>query len=308
MGKNKHLSAILLPAFSIYLAALLWVTLLMRIGTFIRHIYFPFWSYKAAITGDFAILIQILENILLFVPFGFLCSSLFQWPKKRVIITACIFSILIEAAQWIFWLGESEFDDVLHNTLGAWIGCQICSHHRIEKTHPNKRAIVFSFMLFFILCAIPLYSSYAKRQQMTHYASLYDRPDGTKNLLVLNGDAGPIKGTEVYASYNDDGSLTIEGTSNDRGQKQIGMVLLEPGTYCFSGLYGTDCKDIVLDLETQKNNQFIRLTPDIGPNEITTFELSETTLVGAYVGVYNGSRGTCTARPAIYFERPIVNS
>lgn len=143
---------------------------------------------------------------------------------------------------------------------------------------------------------------------MTHYASLYDRPDGTKNLLVLNGDAGPIKGTEVYASYNDDGSLTIEGTSNDRGQKQIGMVLLEPGTYCFSGLYGTDCKDIVLDLETQKNNQFIRLTPDIGPNEITTFELSETTLVGAYVGVYNGSRGTCTARPAIYFERPIVNS
>ena len=302
MGKNKSLTTVLLPAFSIYLAALLWVTLLMRIGTFIRHIYFPFWSYKAAITGDFAILIQILENILLFVPFGFLCSSLFQWSKKRILITACILSILIETSQWLFWLGESEFDDVLHNTLGAWIGCQIYFHHPIEKARQNRRAVVFSFVLFFALCAIPLYTSYAKRQQMIHYASLYDRPDGTKNLLVLNGDAGPIKGTNVYVEYNEDGSITIEGTSNDRGQKQIGMVLLEQGTYCFSGLFGTDCKDIVLDLETQKNNHYIRLTPDIGPNESTTFELSERTLVGAYVGVYNGSEGICYAKPVIYCE------
>ena len=137
---------------------------------------------------------------------------------------------------------------------------------------------------------------------MILYASLYGHPDGTKNLLVLNGDAGRIKGTNVYVNYNEDGSITIEGTSNDRGQKQIGMVLLEPGNYYFSGLYGTDCKDIVLDLETQKNNHFIRLTPDIGPNESTTFELSERTLVGAYVGVNDGSEGTCTAKPVIYCE------
>lgn len=137
---------------------------------------------------------------------------------------------------------------------------------------------------------------------MVYYASLYDRADGTKNLLVLNGKEGFIPGTDVYVRYNEDGSLTIEGSSSSRGQKQIGILLLEPGIYSFSGVSGMDCKKIVLDLETKKNNHFIRITQDIGPNESASFEITEKTLIGAYVGVFNGSEGMSTARPVIYRE------
>lgn len=58
-------------------------------------------------------------NILFFVPFGFL------FPKKTwkiTLLSGVLFSIFIEAIQYIACLGLCEFDDVICNGLGALIG------------------------------------------------------------------------------------------------------------------------------------------------------------------------------------------
>ncbi len=64
-------------------------------------------------------MLQNLQNILFFVPFGILFPA---WKWKAVLISAFAFSVLIEAAQYVFGLGLCELDDVICNTLGAMIG------------------------------------------------------------------------------------------------------------------------------------------------------------------------------------------
>ncbi len=62
-------------------------------------------------------------NILLFFPFGI---SLYETVKSKktlvvLVISFCL-SLLIEITQYIFALGMSELDDVIHNTFGAFLG------------------------------------------------------------------------------------------------------------------------------------------------------------------------------------------
>lgn len=66
-------------------------------------------------------------NALLFVPFGitmpYTLSS--HYKKRNILITvlsACIFSTMVEFLQYYFSLGRCETDDVIFNTLGAFIG------------------------------------------------------------------------------------------------------------------------------------------------------------------------------------------
>lgn len=63
---------------------------------------------------------QIVNNILLFVPFGFILYQLI--PSGKTILASVLFSVLIEAAQWFFGMGWCEVDDVLSNGLGGGIG------------------------------------------------------------------------------------------------------------------------------------------------------------------------------------------
>ena len=56
---------------------------------------------------------------------------------KKVIIIAFLASVFIEASQYIFALGECEIDDVIGNTLGAWLGVYLFK--RIKKFRKNRR-------------------------------------------------------------------------------------------------------------------------------------------------------------------------
>ena len=68
--------------------------------------------------------IQNLQNIVFFIPFG-LFAPLKRW--KTVLLTAVIFSTLIEVVQYIGGFGLAEVDDVICNTLGTLIGFAILS-------------------------------------------------------------------------------------------------------------------------------------------------------------------------------------
>ena len=71
--------------------------------------------------GEYPLLV---ENVLLFIPFGILAPLTFYKMRKgkQVALGALVISILIEAAQYVFQCGKTEVDDVILNCLGAMIG------------------------------------------------------------------------------------------------------------------------------------------------------------------------------------------
>lgn len=77
-----------------------------------------FWSHKVwSVQKE-----QIIANILIFIPLGILAGSLWKW---KGIITGIALSVVIELLQLVSQRGLCEFDDVLHNTLGVFIGVSI---------------------------------------------------------------------------------------------------------------------------------------------------------------------------------------
>lgn len=65
---------------------------------------------------------QILTNVAMFIPIGALDSWLWKW---KGLWFAAGLSVLIKLIQFITARGLCEFDDVLHNVLGAVIGIGI---------------------------------------------------------------------------------------------------------------------------------------------------------------------------------------
>ena len=74
-----------------------------------------FWSYeKWDYYGP-----QIIANVVLFIPLGFLLGKLIGWIG---IVAAIGISVVIELIQLLTLRGVFEFDDIIHNTAGALIG------------------------------------------------------------------------------------------------------------------------------------------------------------------------------------------
>jgi glycopeptide antibiotics resistance protein len=118
--KHKWIKQVL---FVVYCIFIVWYTIFNRSINEVRFIDLRFmWSYREMLAGDLnweKDVLQNLLNIVFFVPYG----ALFPVKKwKFVLVTAFIFSILIEAFQYIFKLGYCELDDVICNSLGAMIG------------------------------------------------------------------------------------------------------------------------------------------------------------------------------------------
>lgn len=85
----------------------------------------PFWSYKAIFSGGFSpvsrktLFIQILANVAMYIPLGFLAGRVIgRWG----IVLGFGFSVVIELTQLLTGRGLFEFDDILHNTVGAALG------------------------------------------------------------------------------------------------------------------------------------------------------------------------------------------
>ncbi len=87
----------------------------------------PFYSFEVAKIQP-EMYRSLLMNIVLFVPFGMSFSCLLNEHRTilfRMIFTsllACLISLLIEATQYYYNLGEAWTDDVICNTIGAFIG------------------------------------------------------------------------------------------------------------------------------------------------------------------------------------------
>lgn len=83
----------------------------------------PFWSYRAIMGGNFGALLEVVLNVVLFMPIGALYRCAVRYPKWWILLVlAAVFSMSIELMQYILLCGNTELDDVIHNSLGALIG------------------------------------------------------------------------------------------------------------------------------------------------------------------------------------------
>ena len=87
---------------------------------------------------------NVLGNVLLFVPFGVLFTAITRRYESPVflVITATLLSISIEAIQYaerIVPIGRTvDIDDVLWNTLGAYVGFAILRMWRERVVAPPR--------------------------------------------------------------------------------------------------------------------------------------------------------------------------
>lgn len=118
---------------------ILYTTILTRTPGVPEAILTPFASLTAARQQP-ELYREMLMNVFLFFPLGLTLSN--ALPRKwhrwlRIILTTlvgCAFSVGIEYAQYRYALGMAEVDDVICNTLGAFIGStSLLIAHAIEK-------------------------------------------------------------------------------------------------------------------------------------------------------------------------------
>ena len=66
----------------------------------------------------------VVENVLLFIPYGFACPWAFPWLRGffRNIFAAFVTSLGVETIQLITGRGYFQVDDILTNVLGGIIG------------------------------------------------------------------------------------------------------------------------------------------------------------------------------------------
>lgn len=112
---------------SITASTILYATILTRTPGDYKPILTPFATFTAALQQP-ELYREMLMNVFLFFPLGLTLSN--ALPRKwhrwgRIILTTlvgCAFSVGIEYAQYRYALGMAEVDDVICNTLGAFIG------------------------------------------------------------------------------------------------------------------------------------------------------------------------------------------
>lgn len=100
--------------------------------------FLPFDSYiEVFVSGNVEVLLQIIMNVVMFVPVGLFLPCCFKaFEKNRtVFLSTLAASVGIELIQGIARLGMFELDDILGNVLGAEIGYWIWrgGSKRIDK-------------------------------------------------------------------------------------------------------------------------------------------------------------------------------
>ena len=304
---KKWLNAFILLILAMSLALILWVTLFSRIGSDSRHFYPPFWSYKAILKGSGKALLENLENIVLFIPIGLALALVLRLGTKQSLLVGLIISLMIESSQWFFWLGSFEIDDLIHNSIGAGIGAALVNKTalgEIIRLTRGKKGLLSLLIVTGIIIAAGFGYQGLRWQKMRRLAALNDRADGKKNMLVLSPDPKYIGETDVDVIYNEDGSILIVGSSNNRAWIQMGQIRLPAGKYILSGLSGIEKNTLalVLDAYDPAEDRYRRITQEIGTIEESVFQVDEEIVGRILLSIYPGGPYDIIAKPAVYRE------
>ena len=122
---------------ALYLGLVYTSTVLSRMpGSGVNIALTPLWSYAQWIQGNDVFLKYIVLNILMLLPIGVSLSFVWKSPK-RILVFGFLFSCLIETSQLLTGRGLFEIDDILHNTLGVYLGTLLYMAGKRPKKDPG---------------------------------------------------------------------------------------------------------------------------------------------------------------------------
>lgn len=123
MRKRHNLKRVIAACFTIlYLCLVYTSTVLSRsAGAEMKFKLMPFWSYAQWRQGNEIFLQYIILNLLLLLPVGVSLSCIWG-DKKKVLLAGFGFSCFVEISQLLSRRGLMEADDVIHNTMGVFLG------------------------------------------------------------------------------------------------------------------------------------------------------------------------------------------
>lgn len=205
---QKYSGRICISLLVVYVACILYLTLICRQsqGRILELI--PFWSYVEALRGAQGMWFQIAANFALFIPIGILVGGINS--NKQVIIPAAIvglaISVTIETCQYIFAIGTCEIDDLFDNTAGAVIGALIFLLLRRVKIW---RILAICIGLVACVLGIAYCVSYDfNDNSATHFEFQVDSIQFTNNQLKIEGYAF------MYLSYRNE-DTAVDGSPDE---------------------------------------------------------------------------------------------
>jgi glycopeptide antibiotics resistance protein len=120
------------PLLVTYILFILMETVIGRKTGVVQVELIPFWSYSHP-----ELRMEILLNYVLFIPLGLLLYVCFgEKFGIRVVMAGFLLSASIELIQLIFKIGVFEFDDMIGNTIGCFIGAAVGK--MCGRNHANK--------------------------------------------------------------------------------------------------------------------------------------------------------------------------
>ncbi len=114
--------------FLIYMAAVLYLTVFMRIGVVDDSTVLttPFDDLqRAVLEHDPEMMEHMMLNVVMFIPFGYLIPAMNPDALRHwsfAMLGGLMSSTVIEGTQMILHIGQADIDDIIANTLGAVIG------------------------------------------------------------------------------------------------------------------------------------------------------------------------------------------
>lgn len=127
---KKRQRVITIGLLVIYLLLLIWIILLKMTLSFnelphIRNInLIPF--ADSAVTNNQFDFEEIIQNIIIFIPFGIYLSMLKpNWTFIKKVAPIASLSVIFEVFQFIFAIGATDITDFIGNTLGGIVGIGI---------------------------------------------------------------------------------------------------------------------------------------------------------------------------------------
>ncbi len=109
--------------------------------------------FSGFVNNNYIATLNILGNIIIFVPLGIICKMQLEKRNSVSIIYIFLISLSVEIVQYIFALGVSDIDDIILNTIGGAMGVGI--YNVIIKRFKDKnKAKVFIIMSTVIITLI----------------------------------------------------------------------------------------------------------------------------------------------------------
>ena len=139
--ENSWHKLIICALFIGYFGFIIWLTVLSRFVKTRRIELRPFRALQEIICGNpkgWEEVVWYFQNILLFIPFGFLLRGIVDnW--KKVVLFGVIVSCGIEIIQYISATGLAEIDDVTANAIGTGMGCLLWKAGKKMNMRLKKR-------------------------------------------------------------------------------------------------------------------------------------------------------------------------